>query len=98
MAAPLIDPNYLNHQRDLQRLMLGVMMFKIIAQPALAMHNKSEQNPGPNGQTDEELEAWVRQNAGTAYHPVGSCKTGPASDALAVVDGACVCTALRGCE
>ncbi|MNO40065.1 Alcohol dehydrogenase [acceptor] [compost metagenome] len=87
LAPPLIDPNYLSHARDLQRLVLGVkMMRNIIAQPVLAVHNKCEINPGPNVQTDEQLEAWVRQNVETAYHPVGSCKMGPASDAMAVVD------------
>ncbi|MBM7060288.1 choline dehydrogenase [Pseudomonas sp. UL073] len=86
-APPLIDPNYLSNPRDLQRMVLGIKLIrKIIAQPSLAPHNKVEVHPGPSVQTDEQLEAWVRQNVETAYHPVGSCKMGLASDALAVVD------------
>ncbi|WP_339488409.1 GMC family oxidoreductase [Pseudomonas sp. EL_65y_Pfl2_R95] len=87
LAPPLIDPNYLSHERDLQRLVHGLKLMRtIIAQPALAAHNKSEVYPSAAVQTDEQLAAWVRQNTETAYHPVGSCKMGLASDPLAVVD------------
>ena len=40
--------------------------------------------PGAKLQSDEELLDWVRNNAETTYHPVGTCKMG--SDPLAVVD------------
>jgi choline dehydrogenase len=35
-----------------------------------------------NIRTDDELLDWVRNNAETTYHPVGTCKMGP----MAVVD------------
>ena len=37
-----------------------------------------------NFESDEELLEWVRNNAETTYHPVGTCRMG--SDPLAVVD------------
>jgi len=40
--------------------------------------------PGFNIQNDDELLDWVRHNAETTYHPVGTCKMG--SDPMAVVD------------
>jgi choline dehydrogenase len=40
--------------------------------------------PGAKLRSDEELLDWVRNNAETTYHPVGTCKMG--SDPLAVVD------------
>jgi len=40
--------------------------------------------PGVNIQSDDELLDWVRHNAETTYHPVGTCKMG--SDPMAVVD------------
>jgi choline dehydrogenase len=40
--------------------------------------------PGIGVQTDGELLDWVKQNAETTYHPVGTCKMG--SDPMAVVD------------
>jgi len=96
-APPLIDPNYLSNPRDLQQLVLGIKLIrKIIAQPAFAAHNKCEVYPGPEVQSDEQLADWVRQNVETAYHPVGSCKMGPASDAMAVVDARLRVHGLKG--
>ncbi len=43
-----------------------------------------ELTPGIALQSDDELLDWVRQNAETTYHPVGTCKMG--SDPMAVVD------------
>jgi choline dehydrogenase len=40
--------------------------------------------PGVVHQTDEALLEWVRNNAETTYHPVGTCKMG--HDPMAVVD------------
>jgi choline dehydrogenase len=40
--------------------------------------------PGPDIQSDDELLDWVRNNAETTYHPVGTCKMG--TDPMAVVD------------
>jgi choline dehydrogenase len=35
---------------------------------------------------DAALETFIRDKVATTYHPVGTCKMGPASDAQAVVD------------
>lgn len=43
-----------------------------------------EMAPGAQYQSDEELLEWVRNNAETTYHPVGTCKMG--QDPRAVVD------------
>ena len=45
---------------------------------------KKEISPGSELNTDEELLDWVRNNAETTYHPVGTCKMG--NDPMAVVD------------
>ena len=45
---------------------------------------RGEIAPGVNIQSDDELLDWVRKNAETTYHPVGTCKMG--SDPMAVVD------------
>jgi choline dehydrogenase len=41
-------------------------------------------SPGPDVVSDADIDAYVRANANSAYHPCGSCKIG--RDALAVVD------------
>ncbi|MDR3414546.1 MAG: choline dehydrogenase [Nevskia sp.] len=85
LAPPRIDPNYLTHQRDMQRLLAGVRMTRqVLAQKAFDPHRGAELSPGSDLQSDDELRAWIRAAAETTYHPVGTCKMG--TDAMAVVD------------
>lgn len=87
LAPPLIDPNLGAHERDIEKLVLAVKETRrVLAQKALAEHRDIEISPGEDIQTDEQLRAFVRETAEVAYHPVGTCKMGPASDSLAVVD------------
>jgi choline dehydrogenase-like flavoprotein len=83
-SAPLIDPQFLSEPRDLQRLRDGVSQAqRILAQPALAAYGR-EWAASAQAHTDEQLEHWIRQNADTVYHPVGTCRMG--QDPMAVVD------------
>ena len=84
---PLIDANYLAERRDLDTLIDGVKMGRdIFAQSGLDPYRAEELQPGAAVKTDAELEQWIRAKCETIYHPVGSCKMGPASDPMAVVD------------
>ena len=47
-------------------------------------HTTDETAPGIDIQSDDELLDWIRNNAETTYHPIGTFKT--RSDPLAVVD------------
>lgn len=81
---PLIDPRYLTAPEDLQRCIQGVKLARRIGHhPNLASWFAQELFPGPDVQTDAELEAFVRQTADTCYHYAGTCKMGV--DAQAVV-------------
>jgi choline dehydrogenase-like flavoprotein len=83
-SSPLIDPQFLSDPRDLQRLRDGVRQAqRILAQPALAAYGR-EWAASAQAHTDEQLEHWIRQNADTVYHPVGTCRMG--QDDMAVVD------------
>ena len=42
--------------------------------------------PGPEAATDDDLLEFARNTAATIFHPSGTCKMGPATDPLAVVD------------
>ena len=46
--------------------------------------------------SDEALDAWMLRNASTCYHVSGTCKMGPASDPMAVVDQYCRVHGLEG--
>ncbi|MFQ3311259.1 MAG: choline dehydrogenase [Colwellia sp.] len=81
-----IDPNFFNNEKDM----------KIIKRAAKKMQNILEGKPfAPirknmlyvveNG-NDEQLEKDIRNRADTQYHPCGTCKMGPETDIMAVVD------------
>jgi choline dehydrogenase len=85
LAAPSIRANYLEHPQDLEKLVIAIRkMREIMAQPAFAPHRREEIMPGPEVQSDAQIGDWIRQNAETIYHPVGTCKMGV--DDMAVVD------------
>jgi len=86
-ADPVIDPQYLTAEPDLTVLREGIKKAREIAQAdAFDDIRGDEVWPGEDVQTDAEIEAHVRDTAHTVYHPIGTCKMGPAEDDLAVVD------------
>ena len=85
--APIIQPNYLAEEIDRRALLSAVRLARrILATPALAPYFDKEELPGPDVTTDDELLDFCRQNCGTVYHPMGSCRMGPSTDPTAVVD------------
>ncbi|HLG64859.1 MAG TPA: choline dehydrogenase [Ktedonosporobacter sp.] len=83
--APLIEPNYLEDESDLATLIKGVKLARRLAQAdAFAVYRGEEFAPGAQAQSDQEIAAFIRENATTVYHPVGTCKMG--HDSMAVVD------------
>ena len=46
--------------------------------------------------SDEALDSWLVENLTTAIHMSGTCKMGPASDPMAVVDQYCRVHGLEG--
>lgn len=81
---PLIAPNLLGEQEDIDLLVRGVHIMRDIAQQAaFDAHRGDEVSPGPDVQGDEDIAAYVRQNCMTMYHPTSTCKMGV--DEMAVV-------------
>lgn len=58
----------------------------IISQRALEPFCGRELEPGDHVHTDEQIDAWIRQNADTVYHPSCTCKMGSEDDRMAVVN------------
>ncbi len=85
LEKPLVNPNYLSAEADVQRLVQSVKLARdIFATKAFSGWVKRELMPGPNVQTDEQLRTFVRQNADSYHHQAGSCKMG--LDDMAVVN------------
>ncbi len=83
--APLIQPNYLQSEADCRTTIAGIRMVRdVVAQLAFDAYRGPELAPGDAVQSDAELTAWLRANAMTTFHPVGTCRMG--TDPMAVVD------------
>lgn len=97
-ANPTVPPkilfNYLQHPDDIEGFRACVRLTReIIAQSAFDDFRDGEIQPGEHIQTDEEIDAFVREAVESAYHPSCSCKMG--EDEMAVVDSQ---TNVRGIE
>jgi choline dehydrogenase len=81
LVLPVVDPRYLEQEADLQVFVDAIgTIRKIGAAEAFSDLNEMELVPG----TDANLADYIRNNASTIWHPVGTCKMG--RDAMAVVD------------
>jgi choline dehydrogenase len=87
LAPPLLDPGYLTDQggHDLATLVCGIKLARrILEMPALAGFAGQTVRPSPGVRSDADVAAFIREQAETLYHPVGTCRMG--QDELAVVD------------
>lgn len=86
-SAPKIQPNYLesDYDREVMREAAKIAL-DIASQGQLAELTKAHFQPHQKPQSDDELDSWIRSNAETIYHPVGTAKMGFQSDPLAVTD------------
>lgn len=83
---PKIDPNYLATEEDRRVMREGLKIMRdVIGQNALKPYRGPEMSPGESVKTDEEIDTFIRQNAETIYHPVGTVRMG--ADEKAPLDG-----------
>ncbi|ABG41102.1 choline dehydrogenase [Paraglaciecola sp. T6c] len=93
--APKIQFNYLQHQDDIEGFRACVRLTReIIEQSAFDDYRDDEIQPGKHIQTDEEIDAFVRQATESAYHPSCSCRMG--EDAMAVVNSSTQVHGIQG--
>jgi choline dehydrogenase len=88
-ARPRIDPAYFTDQddRDLAALVDAIELSReFAAQEPLKSLVGTEDQPGASLADRQDLARYVRANGAHDYHPVGTCKMGPPSDQMAVVD------------
>ncbi|MGI4847686.1 MAG: GMC family oxidoreductase [Janthinobacterium lividum] len=80
-APPRMVANYLTDERDLKPLVEGLRLVRRIfnAEPFKA-GLRGEIMPGAEHQSDDDLIAYLRANAQSMYHPVGTCRMGPGAD------------------
>ncbi|KAM6976590.1 choline dehydrogenase, mitochondrial [Aplochiton taeniatus] len=84
---PILQPNYLSQDIDVWEFRECVKLSReIFNQKAFEPFRGPEVQPGPQVQSDAEIDAFVRQKSDSAYHPSCTCKMGSPSDPMAVVD------------
>jgi len=89
LAKPTIIFNYMETEQDRQDWRDCIRLTReILSQPALDEFNAGEASPGIDVSSDEEIDAWVRANVESAYHPSCSCKMGSVDDPMTVVNNA----------
>jgi len=85
LKPPVMRLNGLSTERDRAEFRTAIRITRdIAAQSAFDFCRGPEVAPGPAVQTDTEIDAYVRANANSAYHPSCSCRIG--TDEFAVVD------------
>ncbi len=91
---PTVDFNLLSAPVDQQRMREAVaFLLDLVQSPSVRGRTNGvfcddSQTPAESllDLSESELDSWIRQHAGSYYHASGTCRMGPSSDPLAVVD------------
>ena len=101
-ADPTIQPSfnyrYLQHPNDKRRVREG-LRFGVRILESEAFKDVAEHRIHPTDDIladDDALDLWIRQIVGTSRHVSGTCKMGPDSDPMAVVDQYCRVKGIEG--
>lgn len=101
-ADPRVQPSfnycYLQHPNDLRRVREGLRLAMRLLESD-AYKGVADHRIHPTDATladDDALDLWIRQTVGTARHVSGTCKMGPDSDPMAVVDQYCRVKGVQG--
>lgn len=87
---PEIVFNYISTRQDVNDWRACIRLTReILSQEALHAFDDGEIQPGTDIDSDKTIDAWVRKNAESAYHPACTCKMGADDDPMAVVDTRC---------
>jgi choline dehydrogenase len=94
--APLIDPAFLQDPQDMATLVKGTQMGLDIMQSAALAPYRGKMLYPVDRNNPAQIEQFLRDHSDTEYHPVGTCKMGPSTDPLAVVNAALQVHGLQG--
>jgi choline dehydrogenase len=88
---PRLEFRYFETEWDRQRMRDAVhLTLKLLEHPSFGPLIERRISPSDDDvATDDALDVWLRQNVATTQHTSGTCKMGPESDPMAVVDQYC---------
>ena len=95
---PDLDYNYLSDPYDRQRMRQAIhTAMQIAEQPPFSDYVVERLNPTAEDlASDEALDNWLLRNVCTQHHSSGTCKMGPTSDPMSVVDQYCHVRGMEG--
>jgi len=93
-APPLIDPNFLAEDSDMDAMVNGFKLVRRILQAPAFDSLRGKELYTADVHSDDEIRDDIRNRADTVYHPVGTCKMG--NDPMAVVDSELKVSGLDG--
>lgn len=89
-SAPKIKFNYMSHDDDWLEFRRCIRLSREILQQApMDPFRGAEIQPGDDQTSDDQIDAFIRDNAESAYHPCGTVRMGAVDDPGAVVDPEC---------
>jgi len=88
---PYLEYRYFETEWDRKRMREAIhLSLKFLEHPVFGPLVERRLSPtDADVATDNALDAWLRQNVATTQHTSGTCKMGPESDPMAVVDQYC---------
>jgi len=90
LAPPKINFNYMDNEQDWQDFRHCIRLTReIFGQKAFDAFRGEEISPGVDAQSDDQLNAFIKDHVESAYHPCGTVKMGRKDDKMAVVDPQC---------
>ena len=95
---PRLDYDYLSHPYDRERMRGAVRLCVELSQsPGYKEIMVERLSPSDDELRDDDaLDKWLMANVGTQHHSSGTCRMGPADDAMAVVDQYCRVHGIEG--
>lgn len=86
-ALPRVQPNYMAEPEDRETIVRALRLTRrILHASALGRYVERDEYPPSTTTTDADFVEFARQRGGTAWHLMGTCRMGPASDPASVVD------------
>ena len=95
--SPHLEYRYFETEWDRKRMREAIYLsLKFLEHPSFGPLIERRISPTDDDvATDDALDAWLRQNVATTQHTSGTCKMGPESDPMAVVDQYCCVRGLQ---
>lgn len=82
-AAPRFVNNFLGTETDRRTMRAAFHITRrVLAQPAFDFARGPERLPGAEVQSDDEIDAYIRETVRTVFHPCGTCRMGIDEDSV----------------